>query len=52
MALGHAGGEIRSQWLDSTKLRGMTGWAPETSLNEGLRAAVEWYRGYALDRRR
>ena len=49
---GTPAGEIRSQWLDSTKLRGMTGWAPETSLNEGLRAAVKWYRGYALDRRR
>jgi CDP-glucose 4,6-dehydratase len=44
-------GEIPSQWLDSTKLRGMAGWAPHTGLHEGLRRTVDWYRRYALERR-
>jgi CDP-glucose 4,6-dehydratase len=37
-------GEIRRQWLDSSKLRTMSGWAPRISLEEGLRRTVDWYR--------
>lgn len=37
-------GEIQRQWVDSSKLRGMSGWAPRTSLEEGLRRTVDWYR--------
>ena len=39
-------GEIVRQWVDSTKLREMSGWAPELSLEEGLRRTVDWYRAF------
>jgi CDP-glucose 4,6-dehydratase len=39
-------GEIARQWVDSTKLRSMSGWAPRVSLEEGLRRTVDWYRTY------
>jgi CDP-glucose 4,6-dehydratase len=39
-------GEITRQWVDSTKLRTMSGWAPRISLEEGLRRTLEWYRAY------
>jgi CDP-glucose 4,6-dehydratase len=39
-------GEISRQWLDSSKLRSMTGWAPQVSLEEGLRRTLEWYRRF------
>jgi CDP-glucose 4,6-dehydratase len=39
-------GEIGRQWVDSTKLRTLSGWAPRLSLEEGLRRTVEWYRTY------
>ena len=37
-------GEITRQWVDSTKLRTMSGWAPQVGLEEGLRRTVAWYR--------
>jgi CDP-glucose 4,6-dehydratase len=36
--------EIDRQWLDSAKLARLTGWRPETSLEDGLRSTIEWYR--------
>lgn len=39
-------GEITRQWVDSTKLRQLSGWAPQVSLEEGLRRTIEWYREY------
>jgi CDP-glucose 4,6-dehydratase len=36
-------GEIDRQFVDSTKLREMTGWAPRVDLEEGLRRTVQWY---------
>ena len=39
-------GEITRQWVDSTKLRRLSGWAPRVSLEEGLRRTIEWYREY------
>lgn len=39
-------GEITRQWVDSTKLRQLSGWAPRVSLEEGLRRTIEWYREY------
>ncbi len=39
-------GEITRQWVDSTKLRHLSGWAPRVSLEEGLRRTIEWYREY------
>ena len=32
------------QYLDSTKLRELTGWAPAVDLRPGLERTVEWYR--------
>ncbi|MGD9735361.1 MAG: NAD-dependent epimerase/dehydratase family protein [Solirubrobacterales bacterium] len=37
-------GEIADQYLDSTKLRQLTGWAPRLGLPEGLARTLEWYR--------
>jgi CDP-glucose 4,6-dehydratase len=37
-------GEIDRQFVDSTKLREMTGWRPEVDLSDGLRRTIEWYR--------
>jgi CDP-glucose 4,6-dehydratase len=42
--VGNLDGEIDSQFVDSTKLREMTGWRPEVDLREGLRRTIEWYR--------
>ncbi len=36
--------EIDRQWVDSAKLRSLTGWKPEVGLEEGLRRTIEWYR--------
>ncbi len=38
--------EIDRQWVDSTKLRELTGWAPRVGLEEGLRRTVDWYRAH------
>jgi CDP-glucose 4,6-dehydratase len=37
-------GEIDRQFVDSTKLRELTGWAPAVALEDGLRRTLEWYR--------
>jgi CDP-glucose 4,6-dehydratase len=41
---GTPAGEIDRQYVDSTKLRDLTGWRPEVGLEEGLGRTVEWYR--------
>lgn len=45
-------GEIDRQWVDSAKLRELTGWRPTVTLEEGLRRTIEWYREHpaALNR--
>jgi CDP-glucose 4,6-dehydratase len=43
---GAPAGEISRQYVDSTKLRSLSGWVPGTSLEEGLRRTIEWYRRY------
>jgi CDP-glucose 4,6-dehydratase len=43
-------GEIKRQWVDSSKLRAMSGWAPRISLEEGLRRTVDWYREHVHGR--
>lgn len=40
-------GEITRQWVDSSKLRSATDWAPRFSLEQGLARTVAWYRTYA-----
>ncbi len=41
---GNPDGEIDRQYVDSTKLRELTGWQPRVGLDEGLRRTLEWYR--------
>lgn len=41
---GNPDGEIDRQFVDSTKLRELTGWSPMVSLDEGLRGTLDWYR--------
>jgi CDP-glucose 4,6-dehydratase len=43
---GTPAGEIRRQYVDSTKLRTLTGWRPAVELEEGLRRTVDWYRAH------
>jgi CDP-glucose 4,6-dehydratase len=37
-------GEIDRQYVDSTKLRELTGWSPQVELADGLQRTLEWYR--------
>jgi CDP-glucose 4,6-dehydratase len=37
-------GEIDRQFVDSAKLRELTGWRPRVDLAEGLRRTLKWYR--------
>lgn len=39
-------GDVYETFADTDALRGATGFAPSTSLEEGLKRFVEWYRGY------
>jgi CDP-glucose 4,6-dehydratase len=39
-------GEIDRQFLDSAKIRELTGWRPRVELEEGLRRTIEWYRDH------
>ena len=41
---GNPAGEIDRQYVDSAKLRELTGWRPEVELRDGLRRTLEWYR--------
>jgi CDP-glucose 4,6-dehydratase len=41
---GSPDGEIDRQFVDSTKLRELTGWRPGVELEDGLRRTLEWYR--------
>jgi CDP-glucose 4,6-dehydratase len=41
---GSPAGEIDRQYVDSAKLRALTGWRPEVELRDGLRRTLEWYR--------
>ena len=37
-------GEIDRQWVDPSKLRGLSGWEPQVDLDDGLRRTIAWYR--------
>jgi CDP-glucose 4,6-dehydratase len=37
-------GEIDRQYVDSTKLRELTGWRPQVELADGLARTLDWYR--------
>jgi CDP-glucose 4,6-dehydratase len=43
---GNPDGEIDRQFVDSTKLRELTGWRPEVELGDGLRRTLEWYKAH------
>lgn len=49
---GNPDGEIDRQFVDSAKLRSLTGWAPQVGLEEGLRRTLEWYREHPQARPR
>ena len=44
-----ASNEIRNQYLDATKARGVLGWSPVFTFETGLRATVDWYQRYLAD---
>jgi CDP-glucose 4,6-dehydratase len=41
---GNPAGEIDRQFVDSAKLRKLTGWRPAVELEDGLGRTLEWYR--------
>jgi CDP-glucose 4,6-dehydratase len=41
---GNPAGEIDRQFVDSAKLRELTGWRPRVALEDGLKATLDWYR--------
>jgi CDP-glucose 4,6-dehydratase len=41
--------EIREQYLSAAKARQLLGWAPLYTLEEGLLAAIEWYRSFLAE---
>jgi CDP-glucose 4,6-dehydratase len=43
---GTLAGEIDRQWVDSARLRALTGWEPRVGLEEGLARTVAWYRAH------
>ena len=40
---GNPAGEIDRQYVDSSKLRGLTGWRPQVGLRDGLGRTLDWY---------
>ncbi|MEM8580544.1 MAG: UDP-glucuronate 5-epimerase, partial [Pseudomonadota bacterium] len=39
-------GDVPATWADTELLRALTGYAPKTSLEDGVSAFVAWYRDY------
>jgi nucleoside-diphosphate-sugar epimerase len=35
--------DVKATWADITKARALLGWAPQVSVEEGLRRSVDWY---------
>lgn len=44
LGTGTPDGEIDRQYVDSSKLRSLTDWAPKVALANGVRETLEWYR--------
>ncbi len=44
LGTGTPSGEIDRQYVDSAKLRELTGWRPGVTLEDGLSRTLEWYR--------
>jgi CDP-glucose 4,6-dehydratase len=47
--LNHANNEIPAQYLDSSRAMNVLGWQPRYTLEEGLRASLDWYRSYLAE---
>lgn len=43
---GNNNGEIKAQYLDSTKSKELLGWKPTFGIEEGLKKTVLWYKGF------
>ena len=43
---GTPSGEIDRQWVEFSKLNGLTGWSPQVTLEEGLAQTIDWYRAH------
>jgi UDP-glucuronate 4-epimerase len=39
-------GDVPATWADTARLEALTGFAPRTTLDEGLRRMAEWLVGY------
>ncbi|MDO5622591.1 MAG: GDP-mannose 4,6-dehydratase [Paracoccus sp. (in: a-proteobacteria)] len=39
-------GDVPATWADTTLLRRLTGYAPQTNVRDGMAAYVDWYRDY------
>ena len=39
-------GDVPATWADNSLLRHLTGYAPRTSVEDGVRDYVAWFRGY------
>jgi len=39
-------GDVPATWADATLLRKLTGYAPDTSVSDGVKSFVNWYRDY------
>ena len=39
-------GDVPATWADNSLLRDLTGYAPETGIDEGVERFVAWYRDY------
>lgn len=49
---GNNNGEIKEQYLDSSKASQMLNWKASFGLDEGLRKTVEWYKEYFKDNKK
>ncbi|HEY6550728.1 MAG TPA: NAD-dependent epimerase/dehydratase family protein [Solirubrobacterales bacterium] len=50
LGTGTPDGEIDRQFVDSSKLRELTGWRPTVDLGQGLRSTLDWYRDHPAAR--
>ncbi|MGB1234099.1 MAG: NAD-dependent epimerase/dehydratase family protein [Planktomarina sp.] len=39
-------GDVPATWADANLLKSLTGYAPRTSVQNGIKAFVDWYRGF------
>jgi CDP-glucose 4,6-dehydratase len=45
---GTPAGELDRQWVDNSKLHGLTGWEPSVTLEQGLHRTIAWYREHSV----